>query len=49
MIANLNKAVCACKKPGKIFYKRKWYCAVETYEGAFNLVGYCKTNRRKSK
>lgn len=42
MIADLSKATCKCKRPGKIFYKNKWYCAVKTYEGEFNLVGYCK-------
>lgn len=49
-IANLSKAACeCCKNKGRIFYNNKWWCGVETYEGEFNIKGYCKGSGKKSK
>lgn len=45
-VIDLNKAVCKCGKKGKIFSDNKWWCSLETYEGEFNIKGYCKKDKK---
>lgn len=40
---------CKCKKPARMYYKKKWYCGAYSDFGNFNLIGYCKLNKNKSK
>ena len=42
----VGKAIChKCKEPAK-FYQGKWYCGHKTEMGTYNIVGYCKKERK---
>lgn len=42
-----SNAVCnKCKAEGKIWYRGKWWCAIETDFGDFNMKGYCKKDKK---
>lgn len=39
----VGKAICSqCKEQAKLYYNKKWWCAVESSIGTFNMTGYCK-------
>lgn len=49
MIIKVGKATChKCKQPAKLYYKKKWWCAVESDMGTFNMVGHCKNKKDHS-
>ena len=44
----MSKYICnVCGKSAFFFHKKKWYCAVTTIFGKFNLKGICKNDQRK--
>jgi|TARA_R110000744_G_scaffold113342_5_gene212399 hypothetical protein len=43
-----GKAIChKCKQPAKLYYKKKWWCALISEMGSFNMVGSCKNIKIK--
>ena len=48
MVVKIGKAVChKCKQDAKFYCRGKWYCAYTTEMGNFNLVGYCKNEKKR--
>lgn len=40
----MSKAICNICGKSAFFFHRKWYCAVTTIFGNFNLKGICKND-----
>jgi len=50
MVKGKGKAVCNQCKQDAFFFNGKWWCAVLSKMGSFNLTGTCKNDiRRDSK
>jgi hypothetical protein len=48
MTIKVGKALChKCKQPAKLYYAKKWWCAVESDMGTFNMKGQCKNQKPK--
>lgn len=46
-ILNKPKVCNKCKEPAKIWYNNKWWCALDTNLGEFNVIGYCKKDKKE--
>ena len=50
MTIKVGKALChKCNQPAKLYYKKKWWCAIESDMGTFNMKGQCKNQKPKGK
>ena len=50
MTIKVGKALChKCNQPAKLYYKKKWWCAIESDMGSFNMKGQCKNQKPKGK
>lgn len=42
-----SKRNCKCGAEGKIWYAKRWWCAMTSEFGDFNVKGYCKKEKKK--
>ena len=47
-IINTKKTICCkCSKRARLYYKKKWWCSIESDFGTMNMTGYCKNVKKK--